>query len=135
MAKGKDKVVTLRVLLIKADFKKDDKILKGYVELQHFELAKGLPFEGQLYIKPQCSHPPAWTSFVKPHVIGDLAKLKNASTAAVLIIEAEGRKLAFTFGYGRNLLNPESWERDFGLKVALNTVDHNSLRSVDCRTF
>jgi uncharacterized protein (TIGR04141 family) len=47
----------------------------------------------------------------------------------------EGRILALTFGYGRNLLALDAFERDFGLRVALNTIDPQTLRSVDARTF
>ena len=42
--------------------------------------------------------------------------------------------LAFTFGYGRFLLNAGYFEQDFGLKTALNTLNHQSLRSVELHT-
>jgi uncharacterized protein (TIGR04141 family) len=41
---------------------------------------------------------------------------------------------AATFGQGRHLLEPESFEKDFGLKVVLNTVAPDQLKSVDAKT-
>jgi uncharacterized protein (TIGR04141 family) len=52
----------------------------------------------------------------------------------VLILRVNGRVLAFTFGYGRFLLNTCYFEQDFGLRTALNTLNHQSLRSVELHT-
>jgi uncharacterized protein (TIGR04141 family) len=50
------------------------------------------------------------------------------------LVHAKERIFAFTYGYGRTLLDQSKFERDFGLKVVLNTVDPKSLRSIDCHT-
>ena len=52
----------------------------------------------------------------------------------MLLFEAEERLFAVTFGQGRHLLEPESFEKDFGLKVVLNTVAPDQLKSVDAKT-
>ena len=44
------------------------------------------------------------------------------------------RLFALTFGYGKSLLVPGSWDEDFGLKVTLKTVDSNRIRTVDRAT-
>ena len=131
----KPPVQQLRVLLIKDGYKTMKSILKDVDTLFAYQLSESLPFKGKLYIRGQPPRPPKWQSFIKPHIQGDLGQLFNANTAAVLIIAVKKRRFAFTFGYGRSLLNPEAWERDFGLKVVLNRVDPESLRSIDCRTF
>ena len=41
---------------------------------------------------------------------------------------------AFAFGYGRYLVNTLHFLQDFGLKTALNTLNHENLRSVDIHT-
>jgi uncharacterized protein (TIGR04141 family) len=41
---------------------------------------------------------------------------------------------ALTFGYDRTTLNPECYEENFGLRVVLNTVDPEKLRSVDAQS-
>ncbi|HUT60594.1 MAG TPA: DUF6119 family protein, partial [Phycisphaerae bacterium] len=130
-------VQPLRIFLIKQIYRSDEDILKfGEIEAS-FPLAKALSFSGALHVRRQHDAEPKWVEFVRPHVHvqGALKGLYNAGTAAVLLINAANRKFAVTVGYGRNLLIPESWERDFGLKVVLNTVDPASLRSIDCRNF
>ncbi len=137
----KSSIQQLRVLLIKGNFLKDEEIIKDLDKLKKFELDSSVPFKGVLYVKPQYTKPSTWHKYIRPHIFGSTEnirkfdQLRNSSTAAVLLIDHKKRKFALNFGYGRNLLKPESWERDFGLKVVLNRVDPESLRSVDCRTF
>jgi Family of unknown function (DUF6119) len=69
-----------------------------------------------------------------PHTGADLGGLLTASSSAVLLIEAAQRHFAVTFGQGRHLLDPEAYEQDFGLKVVLNTVARDQLKSVDAKT-
>ncbi|SUI42944.1 sporadically distributed protein [Shewanella baltica] len=42
--------------------------------------------------------------------------------------------MVITFGYGRHLLDMECFVTDFGIKTALNTLNHATLRSVDVIT-
>jgi uncharacterized protein (TIGR04141 family) len=77
-----------------------------------------------------------WRDYLAPSVLraGELDRLFNSSTAAVFCFEAAGRRFALTLGYGRFLLEPDSYEHDFGLRVVLNAVDPDLIRSVDART-
>jgi uncharacterized protein (TIGR04141 family) len=79
-------------------------------------------------------HPPRWLDFIAPHVSGSLDGLFAASASAVLLVEAGSPLFAVTFGQGRHLLNQDSLEPDFGLRVVLNTVAPDQLKSVDART-
>jgi uncharacterized protein (TIGR04141 family) len=63
-----------------------------------------------------------------------LGGLRNSGAAALLFVPAGGRLMAATFGMAHIFLEPDSFERDFGLKVVLNSVEPRSLRSVDVRT-
>lgn len=89
---------------------------------------------GTLHVKSTKSNQPKWTRFfdglVVAHVFG-----KNSSTAALLVVMAEGRAFGLAFGQGRYLLHPEHVEHNFGLRVTLNSVDENSLRSIDKASF
>jgi len=88
-----------------------------------------------LYLRTETPKPPSWESFLRPGV-PTLAPPENVSSAAVLVIQAPKSKrwFAFTFGYGRFLLRLEACESDFGLKVTINSVDPEQLRSIDVRT-
>lgn len=105
--------------------------LEGNVQ---YEIGGGIPYEARLYIKPPFQRPPWWVAFLNQGV-PQLEGLFNANSAATLLLRASGRIFAITFGYGRNLLALDAFEREFGLRVALNTVDPETLRSVDARTF
>lgn len=65
--------------------------------------------------------------------------LENKTIQAVYLLEVEVKKdynrfFAITFGLGRNLLNLEKFEEDFGLITTLNLVNENDLRSLDTNT-
>lgn len=93
---------------------------------------------GTLYIKrPVTESIPEWVDFfVKDLPIGDeLKKLKNTSTSAILIKEVDGRQFAIAFGHGRHLLDLSCIEYRFGIKVALNVIEPDSISSIDRQTF
>ena len=87
-----------------------------------------------LFVAASAPHSPAWARYVVPHTPDDLSELLTASSSAVLIVQASDRVFGVTFGQGRHLLNPEAYEQDFGLKVVLNTVAPDQLKSVDAKT-
>lgn len=92
---------------------------------------------GHFVAKPRLTKRPWWLDFISSHVddAEALSGLFNSSTSAVLFITASERLFAVTFGHGRNLLEPTAYERDFGLKVVLNTVAPDQLKSIDARTY
>jgi len=66
--------------------------------------------------------------------VPSLPVLRSSNASAVLFLFRCNRLFALTFGYGRSLLIPGSWEEDFGLKVTLNSVDANKIKTVDRAT-
>lgn len=132
---ARKKVRHLTMLLLKESITSSRNALKEPGTLTEYQLRQNLPFRGRLYVQAPRQKPPAWLDFVRAGVAERIDGLVNASTAAVLLIRVARRRFALSFGYGRNLLKQEAFERDFGLKVALNTVDAGTLRSVDARTF
>lgn len=97
-------------------------------------IAEEHKFDGALYIKNPKDKRPRWAELVDEIVGKEQEQLSNKSSSAVFLIRIEGRVLAITFGYGRFLLKMGHFEQDFGLRTALNTLDHHSLRSVDLHT-
>jgi uncharacterized protein (TIGR04141 family) len=123
----------LTLLLMKEEVASYDDALEDAASCEAIELAPGAPFEGRFYLGSRSPHPPAWAPFVRAGVASDLTGLLNASTSGVLMLRAGGRLFALTFGFGRWLLRADSFERDFGLKVVLNKVNPDRLRSVELR--
>jgi uncharacterized protein (TIGR04141 family) len=108
-------------------------VIKDDRAVEVHEAGDGLAFRAILYVAPVSSRSPGWVTFLKPTFASALDSLLNSSTAAVLCFQAGGRWFAVAFGHGRSLIEPTAYEPDFGLKVALNTVNADKLRSVDLR--
>src|SRR6266567_3938963 len=93
----------------------------------------GLP--GTLFIGRQHRATPQWVNMMNLFLEQEIPAVYTASISAVLIVQYQDRFFALPFGYGRTLLAPHSWVRDFGLKVTLNKIDPNKIRSVDSKIY
>lgn len=99
---------------------KDDTKLEAGVE------ATDLPDGATLHILDNPPYTPWWAGF-----FGIQKPLNQASKGAVIFLQASGRWFALCFGHVSHNLKDESYEYDFGLRVTLNCVDPNKLRSTD----
>ena len=102
-------------------------------------------FEARLFVAAPQIGPPAWLEPLKEGFSG-LTVPDSVSNNAVLIIKVKTGKRAIhfasTFGFGRFLLRSDSFERNYGLRVAINAiygrqagdVDLKRVRSVDSKT-
>ncbi len=106
-------------------------------EAREFELSADSPVEGVLLIKTPREMTPWWLNFISDYIVS-APQWVNQSVAAVLLmkipIQGVTRIFAVTFGHGKSLLNMDSMQPDFGLKTALNILDHNGLRTIDVKT-
>jgi uncharacterized protein (TIGR04141 family) len=100
---------------------------------------------GRLFIGAVRPHPPDWRRFVEELVPQEstpaLDPLMDQHASAVLFLEIphptrrrHSRVMAVTFGQGHHALDSSSYERNFGLRVTLNSVARNRLRTVDTAT-
>lgn len=131
---SRTRVARLRVLLLKPEFLVPEFALKSPGLLRSWPLRGSADQYPTFFVKPPASRVPNWVSFVRSAIDADLAFVTERSCAAVLFVEGNQRLFAYVFGHGRNLIKPEAYERSFGLRVVLNTVDPRSLRSVDAKT-
>lgn len=122
------------IYLLKDDIEAPDDAIKRSGDLEYQTVSIG-DAEGHLYVQPAYTKPPRWSKLFEGRVDLDKLGIKSSSAAAALVVEAAGRLFAITFGFGRHLLVPGSWEEQFGLKVTLNTIDPKSIRSIDRKTF
>ena len=79
------------------------------------------------------SHAPKWANFL------DLTEnekdaLRNSTTYGIVFIPTKNRWFAVSFGMGHVKLDPNKFEQNFGLRIVLNIVDPNQLKSADIRT-
>lgn len=93
---------------------------------------------GTLYIrKPITETEPEWLDFVRKGLVdvSPLAKLKNRSVSAILLIEQNGRQFVLAFGHGRFMVEPRLIEDRFGIRVVLNSISPERVASIDRQTF
>jgi uncharacterized protein (TIGR04141 family) len=93
---------------------------------------------GNFYFEDSGVSPPAWLKdFFGATLLKDV-KLFSASARGVLLVPIQYKgntvNFAVSFGLGRHLLRPGVIEDRFGLKVVLNSVNPESLRSIDKTT-
>jgi len=86
-----------------------------------------------LYIKKQQPKViPSWTKlFTDNTQISPTDFGLSSNVGAIFIIRISGSTFILTFGTGFHLLKSEAIERDFGLRVTLNSVHPDKLRSLD----
>lgn len=124
----------LTIYLAKPEVSEVSEILKNINVLKSFPIEVGNQLIGTLFIKYAHANPPRWAKFFSEIVPTDEFG-RNSSTASVFLVEESNRLFFLTFGQGRHLINSEFIEMNFGLRVALNMLDVNSLRSIDKSSF
>ncbi|WP_339488501.1 TIGR04141 family sporadically distributed protein [Pseudomonas sp. RL_5y_Pfl2_70] len=129
----KERKEKLSIYLAKNSEVEDSVLLKLENTKSPIELSiSGLEI-ARLYIKKEPpKHSPPWTDLFtsRPEVSSD-AFGSSSSVGAVLCVFVHKNKFILTFGTGFHLLREEAIERDFGLRVTLNSVDPDKLRSLD----
>lgn len=108
---------------------------------QDHELEEVPSDAGRLFIGQAPATPPTWASFVGQFSKSPKLNLRNQSCGAVLFLDIATddkppiqRIVALTFGTGHHALDPDAFERGFGLRVVLNSVARSNLRTVDFAT-
>jgi uncharacterized protein (TIGR04141 family) len=121
----------LSIYLVKTDYLSDELILslekaKSPIAL---DLGQG---DARLYVKREVPRSaPPWSRLftVLPEVPPDTFGSPNSVGA--LLVYRLARTFLLSFGHGFHLINDEAVERDFGLRVTLNSVESGKLRSLD----
>jgi uncharacterized protein (TIGR04141 family) len=122
----------LIIYLIKPQYATPDEIIDSTQD--------GIKIEnvGTFYFEDTGVSTPGWVKDFFGSSLQKDIKLLAASARGVLLapIEHNGKKIHFviSFGLGRHLIHPGVIEDRFGLKVVLNSVDPESLRSIDKTT-
>jgi uncharacterized protein (TIGR04141 family) len=94
-------------------------------KLESYDLTQDFGFEAQLFTTSSKASPPKWASFFEA-AFPDVVFPSSAAARAVLAVRiryyGKVHYFAFTFGTGRFLLKPNSYEPNFGLRTALNAI-------------
>ncbi|MEO0454597.1 MAG: DUF6119 family protein [Verrucomicrobiota bacterium] len=126
---------TYNLLLLKDNIQSETEAIDQDKQPEGFPLSEDFTISGTLFLGAQNRSIPKWAAMMNPHLTQPLGNIYSASISAVLILSFQARFFALTFGHGKSLLQPNSWVRDFGLKVTLNRVDPEKLRSIDSKVY
>lgn len=89
---------------------------------------------GELWVGQSPSNPPGWVDFLGQLAPETRTELRTQSCAAILFVQTAKpakRLFAICFGQGHHSLDESAIERGFGLKVTLNEVSRDRLRTID----
>lgn len=99
---------------------------------------QALPWRGiegaTLYVGQIYSKTPEWTRFLRDNASNLPSDLFASGAGAAIFLPVEGRVMVVCFGYIHLALNEDAFERQFGLRVSLNTVPRDQLRTLDLAT-
>jgi uncharacterized protein (TIGR04141 family) len=134
VAEKKKRLEKLTISLLKEGVDRSDVLRKDKQATGH-RVGSISDSEDSLFTDGVPTHPAKWARYLDPHTPSDLkAILFSASASAVLVLEASDRIFAVSWGQGRHLIESDNFVQDFGLKVVLNTVAPDQLKSVDAKT-
>ncbi|RUV63773.1 hypothetical protein EOA85_03040 [Mesorhizobium sp. M5C.F.Ca.IN.020.29.1.1] len=124
-----EKTNKMTVFLVSEDAKDVDNIIEPGVQEIKID---GI---GNFFSADSSVYQPDWVEDFFGDHIGDKFRIRTASSRGLLLVPIEDgsakRFFAVSFGHGRHYLREGVIDDRFGLKVVLNTVERNSLRSID----
>ncbi len=102
--------------------------IKDDIDVTEYEVTGNYDFETKLYVSPSNVRVPPWVHFLEPG-FGEIDEvLESVSNSAILFVKIryrnKDRYYAIPFGLGRFILKPNSYERKYGLRTALNIIYH-----------
>lgn len=122
--------IPLSIFLIKNKYTNFEEILDENYKVERLDVKNHIDIDGVAFIGENKTNKPDWNIFLNDLLI-DYDFQITKSTRAVLFIRRQGRIFAFTFGFGRHLIDEEAYVRNFGLRVILNNAERNSIKSID----
>jgi len=131
--KKKARKEKLSIYLARESAKPDSDLIKLENAKEAVELDLPEVEAAILYVKKQPpKNPPPWTRLFTENEAVDASLFGvSSNVGSVFIVRTGAATFVLSFGTGFHLLKPEAIERDFGLKVTLNSVDPDKLRSLD----
>lgn len=127
-------VINLTIFLIKDYIQNLRDCIKNPGSLSSSKLKPQFGLDGEIYYCDSNKKLPRWKPFLDELSNEAINITENASNKAIVLVHIQNRIMAIVFGYGRSFLKEECIERNFGLKVALNTINPNKMRSINAAT-
>ena len=92
--------------------------------------SNGLGTEASVYVFKNNPRPPNWLSMLTD-VFQGLPDIKNKTSCAVIVFSHLDRVWISPFAHGWQFIDDAKIEMDFGLKVAINSLDDDKIKRID----
>lgn len=102
----------------------------GFTEI---ELKESVPYSAKAFFQKNKTTRPKWLDYISEYVILDDEDINNTTNSFLLLIKRSGRIFAINQGFGFHALDRKKLETGFGLKVVLNEIDPERIKSLDVR--
>ncbi|WP_117139851.1 DUF6119 family protein [Pseudomonas amygdali] len=133
-----EKVRTLSIRLLRSSCAADEALKEEYVSggrRNRLTRSAWPGIEGaELLVGQIFTSRPGWISFVEEQAGTQPDNLIASGAGGVLFLPVDDRIFAVCFGHIHMALEDEAFERQFGLKVTLNSVPRDGLRTLDLAT-
>ena len=123
-----DNIQKLSIRLLKDGVEPADALRDG-VDLEDWPKIEG----AKIALDTMGGNPPKWSGFLGLSA-EEMKKVWNNTAYGLVFLQTSGRWFAVSFGMGHVKLDTSKFEQDFGLRVVLNSVDEEQLKSADVRT-
>ncbi|MEW6363121.1 MAG: DUF6119 family protein [Acidobacteriota bacterium] len=130
--RAKSKQWPLSIFLLKEELTDVDAAVRSARDIHRIPIGRGRGTVGPLFYRSTPLRPPRWAAFFGSYL--DAKDILCAGVAAALIVRADDRLFAVTFGTGRHLPTPGTFQEGFGLRVTLNSVSPESIRMIARKT-
>ncbi len=127
-------IVNLTLFLIKDSADDFNDCLKHPDELTSSEIKQQYGIDGRIYYCDSNQRAPKWKAYLNELSTEAIDICDNSSNKAIMLVKINQRIMAIVFGYGRSFLKEDYIERNFGFKVALNSINPKKMRSVNAAT-
>jgi hypothetical protein len=116
-----DENVGLTIFLVNPD--RTDEFQKAFPATTAGAVSLAAPLDGYFIPLPSAEKPPRWAAAVQQLLTGQAAvQLFTQSPGGLLVVNRDKHMFAVTFGHAWQKVQDEWLEREFGRRVALNTI-------------
>lgn len=126
----KKPIINLNIVLFKENVKNYTDAYEKGSDINIVNIRDGIKYEGIVVYSKSKHTQPKWKALVDEISESKIDLSANTSNKAAIIVKIRSRFMAVVLGYGKSLLRADKFERNFGLKAALNMIEEKQMRSI-----
>lgn len=126
----KKTVVNLNIMLFKETVTDYIDTYENGPDICVVNIKDDIKYDGIIVYSESKHTQPKWKAMLDEIAERKINLSPNTSNKAAVILKIKNRFMAVVMGYGKSLLRADKFERNFGLKAALNMIEEKQMRSI-----